>query len=66
MIFRFKGMSDAEEKYLPNFMNEAEHHTVEKDFEDMKAAIQYVHDNLGFVTTDDGKSSFLVRSIKEK
>jgi len=43
----------------------AESHQLTKDFADLKAAIQFVADNNGFVIANDGKSAFKVLSIKQ-
>lgn len=63
MQFEFKGLSSVEERTMPNFMNEADNHAVVRDFDNMDAAINYVADHKGFITTNDGKFSFVVKNI---
>ncbi|MDR0299441.1 MAG: hypothetical protein LBI13_05090 [Streptococcaceae bacterium] len=65
MKFEFKGISSFEEKATPNFMGEADSHSVIKEFENIDSAIQYVNFHQGFMVTDNGKFAFVVRNIKE-
>lgn len=65
MKFKFSGISSFEEKATPNFMGEADSHSIIKEFDSMEQAIQYVVDSNGFMITDNGKFAFHVRTITE-
>ena len=65
MKFKFSGLSSYEEKEMPNFMGEAESHTVIKEFDSMEQAVQHVAAHSGFMVTDCGKFAFHVRTITQ-
>ncbi len=65
MKFKFTSLSSAEENSITNYTGERTGEYIIKEFIDMKAAIQYVANNFGFVTTDDEIKSFIVRNIEK-
>ena len=65
MKFKFSGISSYEEKATPNFMGEANSHSIIKEFDNMDQAIQHVVDNNCFIVTDNGKFAFHVRTITQ-
>ncbi len=65
MKFKFSGISSYEEKATPNFMGEANSHSITKEFDSMEQAIQHVVDSNGFMVADNGKFAFHVRTITQ-
>ncbi|GBG96531.1 hypothetical protein [Lactococcus termiticola] len=63
--FVFKGISAFEGSEQSFVGAVAESHQLTKEFADLKAALQFVADNNGFVISEDGKSGFMVLSVKE-
>jgi len=64
MKFEFKSLSVYEEERMPNYVANGRLPYVTADFDSMEAAINYVAEHKGFLTTADGSRAFEVRNIQ--